>query len=420
MSAPRTGMASRLLAVFVCLAGVTPPLFADVAVVTLADGRRLEGELVEQNEQRVVLRISGIDTPLSRDEIRSIDVQPSIEDEYRQRKAALEPGDLNGRYDLAFWLFQRERYDLAAREVEELLQLAPEAERVQTLAAAIQSRRTMADNQPATQGGRKPQDGPGQEPAAADGPPLLDQQQINLIKVWELPTDLSQTQARIRVPRQVLEQAFAEFGGVAVVPASEEARRQLLRASSQEQMAFLFALGAAEPEARVLYRGVEITGDPEAITNFRRAVYGNYIQRYFRRLFGSGQIPGFELVGSQPNTTAEVYTNFYILSQTIIGGHPMIDRQSPTNSLLLQWGLPREVALLPAPQVEGWRPFFAGPEDPAFERIAAWIESLYQDSSIDYGIDYPGKLRQDAPFAPGQGDAEQAPPQPVQPPAEAQ
>jgi hypothetical protein len=396
----RCGGAFALSAAVACSVSLVTavPAEAQVAVVTLQDGRQIEGEIVEQDERRIVLQIAGINTPFERDQVASVQTRQTPEEEYRQRKAALEPDDLQGRYDLAYWLFTRNEYDLARQEVEPLVEAQPESERLRTLAAAIDARQRMAEHtaaprDPAAQP-RQPRQAP--QAAAADVP-LLTERQINMIKVWELPEDLTAAQMRIRVSRDAIERAFTEFSHLPQVPQAEVERRRLMRAAPQEQLSFLFRLGSADAQARVLYDGVEVVGDPPAITDFRRHVYGNYVQRYFRRMFGGGQVEGFYLASS-PNTTAELYTNFFILSTTMIDGRPMIDRLSPRDSLLLQWGLPRELAIVPAPPVPGWRPMFAGVNDPNFERIESWVRSLYSAANVDYGIEYAGPIRQDSPF----------------------
>ena len=43
------------------------------------------------------------------------------------------------------------------------------------------------------------------------------------------------------------------------------------------------------------------------------------------------------LFTNEPNANAELYTNFFILSQLTVDGHPMINRTTPRESLLLQY-----------------------------------------------------------------------------------
>ena len=99
-------------------------------------------------------------------------------------------------------------------------------------------------------------------------------------------------------------------------------------------------------------------------------------------------MPGLDLFNARPDDEAEAYTNFFLLSRFTHEGKAMIDRDRPELSLLLQWGLEREAAKFPAPDVEGWRPRFRSPEDGDYRRLVDWIDSLF-DNDPGYGITYP-------------------------------
>src|SRR5688500_4542982 len=81
---PRTG---RLLMVAVLAGGAVAlsasRLAARDAMVTLKDGRTMTGEFVREDETRVVLRISNVETPFTRDQIRSFEYVASVEEQYQ-------------------------------------------------------------------------------------------------------------------------------------------------------------------------------------------------------------------------------------------------------------------------------------------------------------------------------------------------
>ncbi len=87
-----------------------------------------------------------------------------------------------------------------------------------------------------------------------------------------------------------------------------------------------------------------------------------------------------------------MYTNFYILHKYANKDGRMIDRTKPEESLLLQYGLPREMTNTPHPDVPGWRPRFTSKSDRLYEQYRAFIDSLWQPTP-DYGITYtpPGQ-----------------------------
>lgn len=215
---------------------------------------------------------------------------------------------------------------------------------------------------------------------------LLTPEQINMIKVWELPTDLNDLRVSIRVPREVMEEVFDKYRNDPSTPKGRVDQQAFLRRPMEEQLQLLFNLAPQNPSVRAYYADVQINGEPESMAEFRRRVYGNYVNRYFRRYFGEGQVPGVALASAPGNALVEMYTNFYILSTIQLDGRPMVNRQHPEDSLLLQWGLPRESAKYPAPDVPGWRAKFRGLDDENFQRIVEALELLYDNPN--YGLDY--------------------------------
>ena len=66
----------------------------------------------------------------------------------------------------------------------------------------------------------------------------------------------------------------------------------------------------------------------------------------------------------------------------------MIDRDYPEKSLLLQWGLPRDIAKYPAPEdLKRWRPSFTNTKSRQYQLILKWIDSLY-DPAPNYEVKY--------------------------------
>src|SRR3954470_15005203 len=53
------------------------------AVVTLKDGQKYTGELIERTTERVVLRISNIDTPIPIGMVDRVDILPPLLERYR-------------------------------------------------------------------------------------------------------------------------------------------------------------------------------------------------------------------------------------------------------------------------------------------------------------------------------------------------
>jgi len=238
-----------------------------------------------------------------------------------------------------------------------------------------------------------------------DAPAVLSDDEINLIQVYELDLD---DEPRVRIGRDVLEKfledpAYADRDGM---PRGRDEVRAFMRAEGHQQLGLFF-----EMRAREYYGEARVQDAPPALRNFER-LNTRYITQYFARHFANrdlgedvaiafrGQpIEQIPLLGRGRDSKAIAYTNFYILSQLTINGIPVIDRDNPEESLLVQWGMPRVDARFDAPDVDGWQPQFrgGGEEDARLDEVLDWISSLHKfNQGSTYGVEYlPPALRND-------------------------
>ncbi|MEM0914801.1 MAG: tetratricopeptide repeat protein [Planctomycetota bacterium] len=361
-----------------------------VAQIVTTDGRVFSGELVEQNPDTVVLGIAGINTPFSRDMIESLEIGKTVTAEYDELKAELDPTDADAWAQIVEFLFDRGRYDAAKQEVEALLKVHPDYEVGRRLQARIESQilliqqsatPTRTTQRPAAARPNVPLES--FEPAPAqEANYWLTADQVNKLRIWELPADLSRAQPRVVVPRDVVDELFENYGDDPALPKGRDARNRFRAELGWQQLDKIF-----EVRARELYPRVRVVQDPPALQDFRGQLNPGYVVGYFRQHFGTGQIPGLYLLRYRPNTAESAFVNFLSLSNVVYEGDSFIDRDTPRRSLLLQWGLPRADADVPAPPIDGWRPFFTGLDDPRYEQYADWIDSLYEPMP-DYGIEF--------------------------------
>ncbi|MFN3167096.1 MAG: hypothetical protein ACE37H_08540 [Phycisphaeraceae bacterium] len=229
------------------------------------------------------------------------------------------------------------------------------------------------------------------------GPSLLTDEDIALIEVYEvdLKTD---PPPRIDIPKNVLEDFLKEFQEDDRVPRGKEAQDEFLRADGVEQLSLLFTV-----RARDYYGKVRIKSPIKSLRDWSN-LHRRYLMGYFQPAFGEGAVKGLYLFGPEFGKGRDrqrlEMTNFYILTQVQIDGKALIDRKAPEESLLLQWGLPREEAKFPAPDAQGWRPYFKDTEDRRFVEMVEWIESLISvNQGSDYAIEYriPGQRRESGP-----------------------
>lgn len=380
------GFCRRLLVLAgLCLVQIslTSEAFAVEAVVTLKDGQEMRGELVSQDNASVKLSIDGELKTIKIDDVKQVKTLDSVEAQYMDRKARLKADDLQGRYDLAYWLFEQKAYPLAMNELVDLRRRFPDDQKTQLLIKVIQQRMKLqagedGDGQTQTTENDGQSDGVNEmQPVKPGEIPRLTKKQINAIKVWELPTNFVEEKVLIIIPNAVMTEVLTKYADNPAVPKGLAAQQKLLREPGYKKLDMLFAL-----RAREYYEEVVVRQEPPALLTFRQQLNPQYVLPYFRRYFGEGQIPGFALLNGR--SEADVYTNFFILQDFFYDDRPMINRLEPDKSLLLQWGLDRSLADFPAPEIPGWQPRFRSKDDPNYKRYLNWISSL--TNNADYGI----------------------------------
>lgn len=224
-------------------------------------------------------------------------------------------------------------------------------------------------------------------------PAMLTDEDINLIEVYEVHLD-AEKPPKIKIEDKALREFLKEYQNNDKVPRGKEKQRDWLRGEGKDQLALMFAV-----QARDYYKHARVTSPIESLRAWR-GLHDGYVLKYFQDHFGTGKVKGLYLFPRGQDSKRIEMTNFYILTQTQINGRWLIDRFNPADSLLLQWGLPREDAKFPAPEIDGWRPYFRDAEDRRFEELVEWIKSLIAENQrSDYGINYklPGQEKEAQP-----------------------
>lgn len=237
----------------------------------------------------------------------------------------------------------------------------------------------------------------------SEAPRLLSDDDIELIKVYEVKLEGDgRRRPRIVIPRETLQTFLNKYREEVGMPRGRDQQREFMEADGYLQLGLMFKV-----RARDLYKDVRVRTPVESLKEWNQ-IHSRYVMGYFQPTFGAGQLENFALIPQGRDEKRIAITNFYILTQTKINGVPLIDRYSPEESLLLQWGLPRQDAKFAAPEdLEGWRPYFRGSGDERYTEYVNWIKTLIRDNQgVDYDISY--KL-------PGQDDKQSGPQQPTRP-----
>ncbi|HLO40122.1 MAG TPA: hypothetical protein VK176_03800, partial [Phycisphaerales bacterium] len=365
----------------------------EVRVVTTSGGVFV-GLLVEQNAERIILRINNIPTPFAAKDISKIETLLTNRERYEQYRAALDPKDTRGRRSLAQWLVSVDMFPEALEQLNEILRLDSNDAKAAEMRLVVQGLMDLRSKKPSEAPVRTTveQKEPKAKPAQF---PVLSAEDINMIRVYEV--NLSDP-PRMSVARNVVTRLLEEYAGDPLVPVSREGRDALYRRRPEEILELMFKL-----RARNLYGEVKIQQDPSSMRMFREQIHRGWLLNYCATTdcHGGTEAGNFWLNTRAPNTDATVYTNFYIMEKTRVRATrgekrdemvPLINYANPAQSPLLQLALPPENSLFPHPTPNRpgkspFRPLFRDDSDPRFRKTVDWIASMFLPRP-DYRIDY--------------------------------
>ena len=356
-------------------------LAAKLAVVTMKDGQTRRGEVVEETADELVLIISNVRTPLKRSDIKSVQFVKSPKEEYEVRRAQIADDDIDERFKLARWLYDNKEYELAKVELDDLAKRAKDNTSVQFL------HRLVIEKIKIDSGKTNPND-PGNTNDPENGGPKgplptkrLSEKDINTIRVYELDESKD---PRVIIPQPVLDKFMEEYSNEEKMPKSAADRRKFKAAKGLEQLKMMFEMGA-----RQYYGDVIVRDDPPAIRDFR-LLHRNYVLSYCatNECHGGANAGPLYLFTNLPTSDETIHTNFYSLSQYETKQAYMVDRQFPEKSLLIQFGLPENLAIFPHPKVQGWKPHLVRcDKDPRYKLLKDWVGTLFRPAP-KYDINY--------------------------------
>ncbi|MAE67187.1 MAG: hypothetical protein CMJ18_23245 [Phycisphaeraceae bacterium] len=297
---------------------------------------------------------------------------------YETARAGLKADDLEGRYKLAYDLYEKKQYDLSLRELNDLRRRFPDEERLKSLIKVVDSRRRLRATTERKPGAEKSRD-TDKDDDGEKKDPRLGQRQINELKVWQV--DLRRRPA-IKIDRKTIDLLIDRYGNVDPQLRGDPSRRRFRGAKGYVQLQKMFDMSEEHPGVRALYGDVEMKRDPRAFTFFKKKVHRNYVVNYCASAgcHGENEDVKYYLFRRRPSSDETVYTNFYLLDMyPSAAKYDMIDRgkgKKPLNSLLIQYGRPRSEASTPHPDVPGWEPRLRPRNDPVVRTIVSWIRML--------------------------------------------
>jgi hypothetical protein len=371
--------------------------------VILRNGTRQSGIVIADGFERVVLEVDSIRIQFKRDTVEEVILQPTLEERYRQLKESLRPGMAADHMMLCRWLVDERRYDLAERELSQLLANHPEQVEARRLLEVVRAQIEM---------GSGPAPLPEPPAASPQGRPasrLLTQDEVNLIRVYEIDFDHP---PRVAVAPDTIRKLLAGYGAHAALPAGASERNQLFQAPPIDLVKLMFLV-----RARELYGEIDVISEPRALSLFRQHVHDTWLMNNCAtsRCHGGPDAGRLRLHAVNHRSERVRYTNLLILERLVVDPlWPLVNYESPPDSLILQYGLPPEVARRPHPQVPGWKPAFGSGSERVLDRAVEWIGAMMRPRP-----GYPIEFEPDAPPPAAPTAAPTAPTGPAAPAAPA-
>jgi len=363
----------------------TSILLARQGTLETWDGKRISGDIQDDpGSNSVIINNRGVSIGIPRKEITSIEYADDLQADFARDLAALDPTDVQGRLDLSRRALDQKMFVQARQAALEAQKIDPTNADAQLMLQTIQSEQVL-ESRPAPAPATEPSEPIAAAPQTPSVSPaeLLSDADINVIRQWELRPG-----EKVRV----------EF--------TPNVRADYLHESGDDASTFSMTdpIGQAN---KIIHSGdpklsaqVPILDDPSSMREFHQSVLPKILVGCTASGCHGGdngqQLLLYPYSSSQPQYW---YSDFYILRMfkqqfpvppNAFGQGPMllpmIDSAHPDRSLLIQYGLPRDQAAMPHPDVPNFRPLFADERDPTYILISRWIGQGLKPFAPEYGI----------------------------------
>jgi hypothetical protein len=372
---------------------LTEPRPGQKGTLLLRDGTALEGVILQDGFEEVLIEIAGIRTRYARKDVDSVRLEPSFEEQFEQFQMSIRRNDWPRRMEFAQWLFENRRYALAREELLPIVEQAdvegaPQLLRLVEAQLRLESASGEHPRPGASATDRIPEPWERERPSSGrvelrDMLPdrLLSREDVNLIRIYEM--DL-RNPPRLSVKPETIREMIEKHGASDLIPADSAGRTALFRAEPLALTKLLFQL-----KARDLYPQIEVLSEPAHLNLFRQRVHNAWlIPGCATSLCHGGVDAGHFFLHARNYKDERVrYTNLLILERSSFDGRPMIDFDDPLSSLVIQYGLPRNEARFPHPPVKGWRPVFLESNKRLLEDALSWIRAMYMPRPA-YPVEY--------------------------------
>lgn len=358
-------------------------LFGKPGTVTTRDGQRFEGDITEKSDS-IVVNIRGVSTVISRENVASLEYSDSFEKEFADRLSKLAANDVAGRIALARWAFDQKQYEKAGEACGLARDIDPNNREAYELQVLIRNQVRMEANK-----GNRPADTTStptnpNTAKASSNMKTLTMGDVNMIRLQELsPADKVTIRFENDVRKRYVESAnknLAEFTRMRPVDQAIEIRDN----------------GDGK-----LWTDIKVSGDPAGVAEFRKTTLPVMLNSCATiACHGTAGAGGVQFVSPATNDQ-DVYTNFYLLTQLgkSVGNdgdgffsgsaeRKMIERGQGERSILANYMLPRNLAEVPHPQVQGYEFVVRNRDDQRYKTMLHWMNESLRSPAPDYQISY--------------------------------
>ncbi|MAJ46595.1 MAG: hypothetical protein CBC35_04765 [Planctomycetes bacterium TMED75] len=355
-------------------------------IVRLRDGSQISGRVIEDGFEQVTLLIEGIHHQIPRAEVSHINLAPSFERELEVARASIDQTNGSMRVELAQWIMERGRLDLAQAELQEILQMEDNP-RARQLMELVEARIALEAEGRDT---RRPLP-PKSDRTTGLPDRTLTAEDVNLIRVYEIDF---RRPPQVEVDPKTIRKLIENHAANALIPNQKSRQEQLFGLDDLDQVKLIF-----DVQARELYPEIQVKGEPHSLNVFRTKVHNAWLIRNCATsgCHGGVNAGNFFLHRYGMNTPKTLYENLLILERTKLEGpHKLIDYENPRMSLLIQYALPQSEARIKHPAVPGFSPAFPSGGGKTMADTLEFIEAMYQPRPY-YPVEYEAPVLTNSP-----------------------
>jgi hypothetical protein len=336
--------------------------------IYMRDGTRLDALVMEDGFTDVTVEVEGIRHQIPRDDVDHVELYPGFEEWLAHVRERIDPNDLEARIDLARWMVENSRLQLARTELKSVIMIDehPGAKQLLQLVEA----KIALDNEGSSLATPLP---PKRDRTEGIPERQLTHEDVNIIRVYEI--DFSDP-PKVSLEPGTIDALVASHSEHPLVPSDIRGREGLNAMRDIDKVKLIF-----DVKARELYPNIKVESIPDSLSRFRKHVHNTWLIRNCATsgCHGGQNAGRFFLHRTDPTDSRTILENLLIMERLDLGGpHRIIDYEKPEMSLLVQYALPSAEARVPHPEVPGYTPVFPAGESRIRTQTEQWIRSMYQ------------------------------------------